>query len=114
MAHFRYVEWLLNWLLVQSGFSFEWDDGNSTKNLLKHGITIEEAEEIFEQIEAIRVLGEQVSPPTAEPRFGLLGLTKEGRHLFVCFTLRGTGIRIISIREMNQKEKKLYAELCKE
>jgi uncharacterized DUF497 family protein len=26
---------------------FEWDEGNSTKNWLKHGITISECEEVF-------------------------------------------------------------------
>jgi uncharacterized DUF497 family protein len=33
--------------------------------------------------------------------------------MVVCFTIRGTGIRIIHIRKMNQKERKFYAELCK-
>ena len=53
-------------------------------------------------------------PQTPEPRFGVLGVTKAGRHLFICFTIRSSGLRIISIREMNRKERKLYAELCKE
>ena len=64
--------------------------------------------------DALRALGEQVSPETDEPRFGVLGITKLGRHLFVCFTLRATGIRIISARDMNRTERILYAELCKE
>jgi uncharacterized DUF497 family protein len=64
--------------------------------------------------EALRALGEQTNPETDEPRFGILGVTKSGRHLFVCFTLRALGIRIISARNMNRKERKLYEELCKE
>ena len=44
------------------GISFEWDLGNRTKNFIKHGITVEEAESVFSEIEAIRALGEQVSP----------------------------------------------------
>jgi uncharacterized DUF497 family protein len=41
-------------------------------------------------------------------------VTKQGRHLFICFTLRGSGIRVISSREMSKKEGKLYVELCEE
>jgi uncharacterized DUF497 family protein len=114
VAHFKFVYWLAEWVLVQSGFHFEWDDGNRHKSKLKHGVAPEEVEEVFEQTEDIRVLGEQIRPIVPEPRFGLLGLSKRGRHLFVCFTFRGTGIRIISARDMNKKEKQLYAKLCEE
>jgi uncharacterized DUF497 family protein len=98
----------------QSHFAFEWDFGNRTKNLVKHGITVQEAESVFEQPEAIRVLGEQISPASNEPRYGILGLTGDLKHVFVCFTIRGAGIRIVHIRHMNRKERRLYAELCKE
>ncbi len=114
MAHFRFVAWLAEWILAQNEFRYEWDEGNETKSLKKHGITCIEAEEVFEQNEAIRILGEQVSPSVDEPRFGLLGVTKSGRHVFVVFAIRGTGIRIVSIRNTSRKERKLYAELCKE
>jgi hypothetical protein len=114
MASFKFIQWLLDWMENQASFAFEWDLGNLTKNLKKHGITREEAESVFEQIEAIRVLGEQVSPKANEPRYGLLGLTRELKPVFVCFTIRGAGIRIIHIRKMNQKERRFYAELCKE
>lgn len=113
MASFRFIQWLIDWIENQSNFAFEWDLGNLTKNLKKHGIAKEEAESVFEQIEAIRVLGEQVSPKVNEPRFGILGLTSELKPVFVCFTIRGSGIRIIHIRKMNQKERRFYAEICK-
>jgi uncharacterized DUF497 family protein len=98
----------------QSYFAFEWDLGNKTKNRLKHGISTAEAESVFLEVEAIRVLGEQVNPKVNEPRYGILGLTCNLKHVFVCFTIRGAGIRIIHIRKMNRKERSLYAELCKE
>ena len=104
----------MDWIENQSRFAFEWDLGNSTKNLIKHGFSIEDAESVFEQIEAIRALGEQVSPKANEPRYGILGLTDDLEHVFVCFTIRGSGIRIINIRKMNKKERALYAQLCKE
>ena len=114
MASFRFAQWLVEWFENQSYFAFEWDLGNRTKNWLKHEISTAEAESVFQEVEAIRVLGEQVSPKVNEPRYGILGLTYNLKHVFVCFTIRGAGIRIIHIRKMNKKERSLYAELCKE
>lgn len=114
MAKFEFIEWLVDWILEQGEFAFHWDIGNKTKSVQKHGITCEEAESVFQQIESIRVLGEQISPEVDEPRYGILGLTTTGKFIFLSFTMRGTGIRIISVREMNKKERTLYAELCEE
>jgi hypothetical protein len=41
MAKFRFIEWLVDWILEQESFVFEWDHGNLTKNLQKHGISCE-------------------------------------------------------------------------
>ena len=112
MAKFRFIQWLVEWLLSQGNFQFEWDLGNQTKSHQKHKVTSDEIEDVFSMPEAIRALGEQTSPEVHEPRFGILGVTKKGRHLFICFTLRGAGIRVISAREMSQKERMLYVELC--
>ena len=112
MAKFRLVEWLIDWCLTQDIFTFEWDEGNKTKSAKKHGITCEEAESVFDQPEAIRALGEQIPPKVSEPRYGIFGMTTTGKAVFLCFTLRGSGIRVISVREMNRKERDLYAELC--
>ena len=76
-------------------------------------ISILDAESVFHQVEAIRILGAQVSPKVSEPRYGILGLTSDLLHVFVCFTIRGSEVRIINIRKMNKKERKLYAQLCK-
>ena len=114
MAKFRFIEWLVDWILTQGTFAFEWDSGNETKNVQKHGITRDEAESVFEQPEAVRAVGEQVSPLATEPRYGILGVTTSGKKVFVCFTLRASGIRIISIREMNRKEKEQYAMLLRQ
>jgi hypothetical protein len=111
MAKFEFIEWLIEWLEQQRSFTFEWDDGNSTKSLAKHAITIDEAESVFMQPEAIVVLGQQISPRVNEPRFGLFGLTLTGKRVFVCFTMRGTGIRLISVRQLNRKESDIYDEL---
>ncbi|MBI3535423.1 MAG: BrnT family toxin [Deltaproteobacteria bacterium] len=58
-------------------------------------------------------LGEQISPIVNEQRYGILGLTSDLKPVFICFTIRGSEIRIIHIRKMNIKERRLYVELCK-
>ena len=114
MAEFVFLLWLAEWIEDHTTFEFEWDLGNQTINLVKHGITTTEAESVFTEVESIRVLGEQVSPETIESRFGILGVTSDMKHVFVCFTIRRNLIRVIHIRKMNKNERSLYAELCKE
>ena len=106
----RYVQWLWDWLLGLDHFSFEWDAGNSTKSLRKHGATCQEAEAVFREREFVP-LGEQYKPPSAEPRFAVLGKPAGGKLLFVVFTIRKQFIRVISARPMNDKERKFYASL---
>jgi uncharacterized protein len=45
-----------------------------------------------------------------EQRHFALGKTDQGRELFVVFTIRGDAIRVISARDMNRKEKRIYNE----
>jgi hypothetical protein len=35
MAKFKFVEWLLLWLLEEAHFEFDWDEGNRTKSSAK-------------------------------------------------------------------------------
>ena len=114
MAHFEFVAWLAKWLLTQRDFVFEWDVGNSTKSLQKHGIPLERAEEVFSNREFLVPLGIQVMPVTNEPRFGVLGLDLTGQRLSVCFTIRAGKVRVISSRPMSELERKMYASLRKE
>jgi len=113
VAKFRFAQWLWNWLLALEGFRFEWDAGNTTKSLQKHGVTCAEAEEVFTERRFIP-LGEQVHPPSPEPRFAVLGETSQGKLLFLAFTLRQQTIRVISARLMNERERKFYASLREE
>jgi uncharacterized protein len=113
VAKFRYVQWLWDWLLGLDNFSFEWDAGNSTKSLQKHGATCQEAEEVFTEREFVP-LGEQYKPPSPEPRFAVLGKPAGDKLLFAAFTIRKQAIRVISDRPMNDKERKFYASLREE
>lgn len=113
MAKFRFIQWFWDWLLELPNFTFEWDAGNSTKSFQKHGLSIDEAEEVFTRRKFIP-LGEQYQPPSTERRFGVLGETKEGRVLFVAFTFRAQRIRVISARAANEREQKIYEALRQE
>lgn len=111
MAQFEFVEWLVLWLLKPRELEFDWDDGNQTKSLQKHGIKIESVEQFFLNRECLVPLGIQVSPSVDEPRFGALGMDLLGNQLFVSFTIRKGQIRVISIRPMSQVERKQYASI---
>jgi len=88
---------------------FQWDQGNIHKNLLKHNVTTQEAEEIFTQRPFLT--SKDVKHSTSyEQRYQGLGQTKKTRKLQVAFTLRGDKIRIISIRDMDRKERMQYEE----
>jgi len=88
--------------------SFEWDEGNINKNWDKHRAHYLECEEIFfnEPI-MTKVEKREVSQ---EERVSALGVTNEGRFLFVVFTMRRGRIRVVSARDMNKKERKIYHE----
>ncbi len=85
---------------------FEWDKGNIDKNFVKHGVTNQEAEEIFSN-EPLIIL-EDVKHSLKEIRFKGLGKTNKERLLFVSFVVRNNKVRIISIRDMNKKEEVIY------
>jgi len=86
---------------------FDWDSGNARKNE-KHGVSQAEAEHIF--FNEPLVLQEDPGHSMNEPRFHALGVTTEGRHLHVTFTLRfdNTRLRVISARDMHRKERAVY------
>jgi uncharacterized DUF497 family protein len=89
---------------------FDWDDGNSSKSLDKHGVGAAEAEEVFAGDPLLIV--EDVRHSRSEPRYHALGQTAVGRRLHVTFTLRaqGTRIRILSARDMSRKERSAYEQ----
>ncbi|MGJ8572948.1 MAG: BrnT family toxin [Hoeflea sp.] len=89
---------------------FEWDEGNWPK-CAKHGVSKAEIE--FVLTSAPMVMPDR-SPVTQETRFNAIGLTKEGRHLFVVFIIRETNsdkrLRVISARYMHKKEITRYEQ----
>ena len=84
---------------------FEWDEAN-VEHISRHNVAPAEAEEIFFDIN--NVLNEDIKHSIAEDRFIIIGKTKEERLLYQIFTKRGNKIRVISARDINKKEVKLY------
>ncbi|MBU1071312.1 BrnT family toxin [Patescibacteria group bacterium] len=92
--------------LIPEPIRFNWDQGNINKNLEKHKITNEESEEVF--LNPPVTIIEDPKHSLHEPRLMALGKADSGKLLTVIFTARNKKIRIISARQMNKKERKLY------
>jgi uncharacterized DUF497 family protein len=72
---------------------FVWDDQKARANLLKHGVSFEEAQSVFDDPLAI-----------------IAGTAESGRLLLVSFMRRGDSFRIISARELTKSERQAYEE----
>lgn len=80
---------------------FEWDKGNADKNFIKHNVTTMEAEEVFFTSPVILKVQDNL--------YYIYSRTLEGRYLFSVFLVKPDRIiRIISIRDMDEKEKRFY------
>ncbi len=85
---------------------FDWDEGNAAKNWDRHRVTPGEAEDLF--FSDPLVVRADIAHSTKERRYLALGQTSTGRLLFAAFTVRRKLIRIVSVRDMNQKENEEY------
>lgn len=89
---------------------FDWDDGNSRKNVDKHSVGQAEAEQLFFNAPLLVLKDEKHS--MHGPRFHALGRTDDYRLLHVTFTVRNANrlIRVISARDMHSKERDRYEQ----
>lgn len=90
---------------------FNWDDGNSEKNWILHHVRRNECEQLFFNEPLVIAVDEKHSQ--FEKRWYLLGSTDSKRLLFIVFTIRGNLIRVISARDMNKNERKIFYEQVK-
>ena len=90
---------------------FQWDDGNLTKNWLKHGVTQSEVEQVYFNQPLLLFNDDKHS--INESRHFVLGKTDSGRKLFIVFTIRDDLIRVISARDMSKKERLIYEKAQK-
>ena len=87
---------------------FQWDQGNSNKDLLKHHVEDWECEQVFFN-EPLLVLDDP-KHSLVEKRWVAFGRTDRGRLLVVIFTRKGKLLRLISASEMKGKEMAFYEE----
>ena len=92
---------------LDSCTGFDWDDENAHKNWERHRVTPEEAEDVF--FNEPLVVRSDVRHSKREKRHYALGQTGGGRLLFVAFTIRRSLLRVISARDMNERERDVYA-----
>lgn len=85
---------------------FEWNSHNADKIWLKHRVTPLECEQTFLNLPLM--VAEDIQHSEKENRFYTLGQTDSARPLFLVFTVRKENIRVISARDMSQKERRLY------
>lgn len=87
---------------------FEWDRNKAQGNESKHGVSFEEATEVFADDYSSVVADPDHS--IEENRFVIFGKTFGDRFLVVAFTERDGRIRIISARPMTRPERKAYEQ----
>jgi uncharacterized DUF497 family protein len=90
---------------------FEWDPAKATANLRKHGVSFETATRVFADPYA---LFEQDHIVDGELRWQAIGVVDELMMLLVAHVVQEQdgveGIRIISARRANHKERRRYEE----
>ncbi len=86
--------------------TFEYDENKSSSNREKHGIDFEEAQKLFEDIDAVMY----PSKYTDEDRFYVTGLIDKKFYTSIV-TFRGENIRIISVRRARKKEIREYERI---
>lgn len=97
--------------IISNCKGFQWDEGNLDKNWYLHHVTNGECEEVFFNLPLI--VASDTKHSQQEQRFYALGRTDTDRWLFIAFTIRDDLIRVISARDMNQKETSKYGERIK-
>lgn len=81
--------------------SFDWDEKNES-HIAEHGVAIFEVEEAI-------LFSKPFYQRSKEGKYIAYAVTEEGRYLFMVFVIKGSGrIRVISARDMGEKEKRYY------
>ena len=88
--------------ILRACTGFQWDDGNATKNWDSHDVSQAECEQVF--LNQPLVVSRDKSHLPLGTRYCALGRTDADRLLFMCFTVRGELIRVVSARDMTPKE----------
>ncbi len=94
----------MNVIYRLQGNEFEWDNNKALSNIDKHGVTFEEAVEVF--LDPFYQSGD--ATVNKEIREFIIGYSLMQRLLLVVYVDRGQRSRIISARPATRNERKLY------
>ena len=83
--------------------AFEFDETKSQANLLKHGISFDDAQSLWNDPRLLEIPAKTED----EPRYLVIGLIDE-KCWSAVITYRGENIRIISVRRSRTEEVELY------
>ncbi|WP_295621048.1 BrnT family toxin [Chamaesiphon sp. GL140_3_metabinner_50] len=87
---------------------FDWDKNKAANNLLKHGVSFDEAKTVFD--DPLYVDFYDPAHSDDEDRYLIVGESKQRRLLIASYTERGNLIRLISAREVTRTEREVYEE----
>jgi uncharacterized protein len=87
-------------------FEFEWDPQKAAQNSIKHGVSFEEAESSFDDLNLYTEF--DVRHSIEEERYISIGFSDRGRLLLIIHTIQDDTIRIISARPCTTNEARLY------
>lgn len=85
---------------------FEWDRDKARRNLKKHGVTFDEAVTVF--YDPLSATFDDPDHSVGERRLITIGFSVQGRLIVVCYTERGSAVRIISARPATARERKRH------
>jgi uncharacterized DUF497 family protein len=85
-----------------------WDPVKAAENFKKHGVSFEEARQIFS--DPLRATEDDEEHSGNEDRIRSFGSTAAGKVLFVCYTLQENEIRLISARLATRSERRAYMD----
>lgn len=86
--------------------NFEWDSDKARRNLLKHGVSFDEATTTFS--DPLSVTVDDPDHSVGEHRLLLLGQTLTGKLIVVAHLDDGETVRIISARLAGRNERRAY------
>ena len=98
--------WQMDVVYRLQGIEFEWDKNKAQNNLEKHGVTFEEAVEVF--FDPFYQEGDATA--NDEQRDFIIGYSLSQRLLLVVYLERSVRNRIISARPVTRNERKLYEQ----
>lgn len=87
---------------------FEWDEKKAAANLVKHGVSFEEARTLFDDSFYVEFYDPDHSQE--EHRYIIVGQSEQRRLLIVSYTELDDTIRLISARELTGTEREAYEE----